>query len=450
MPHNDVQVRITGPANATQGACFQGRNFDVPCDYQILDGSVLLRAERLEAGEPMQVVSGYPVGTFVNVVPEYEDPVEEDPWGPWQNQKPQNPFDIVLPLLLAVVGVGGTVAVGRRNRDQIYAGVTPGNRPLPGQEPTYAFRDKKSPIAVWFTPPEGVRPAEGLYLMNKSSSPELASSTMIDLAVRGYILIEQPSKKNFVFHLKGGPMAGLADYEQQLLNSLFKNGNSVTTKQLKKGSNGDITAKMTTSLVSRTVNELNWFNRNPATATGAGFSFGSVLIVFGMMNAFLGVFGNVLWSLPLFATGAAMLFQTNRMAHRTAEGSAVLAQVEGFKKYISTAEADQLRWEEGQDIFSEYLPWAIAFGEAERWTKLFQELAAAGVYTQDPTWFHSYYGGFWIGNAWANSMNTFSDALSASVSRSEAFATSGSSAASFGGSGFSGGGGFGGGGSGGW
>ena len=448
MPHNDVQVRITGPAYATAGACFYGSSFDQPCESQILDGTVLLRVDSLRAGEPMQVVAGYPVGTFPNVVPEYVDSTDENPW---IDQTPTSPFDFVLPLLLTVAGVGGVVTMARRNRDLAYAGVTPGNRPLPGQEPTYVFRDKKAPVAVWFTPPEGVRPAEGLYLMNlSSSSPELASSTMIDLAVRGYIQIEQSSKKNFVFHLKGGPAAGLRDYEQKLLDSLFKNGNSVTTKDLKKGKNGDIAMKMNASLTSRVVNELRWTNVNPTTALGSGLAISATLIVIGIANGVFGLFGNFLWSIPFIVTGVAVMLQSNRLSHRTAEGSAVLAQVKGFQKYIATAEADQLRWEEGQDIFSEYLPWAIAFGEAERWTKLFQELVAAGTYTQTPVWFDSYYGGFWVGNAWANSMNTFSSALSDSVSRSEAFATSGSSAASFGGSGFSGGGGFGGGGSGGW
>ena len=63
------------------------------------------------------------------------------------------------------------------------------------------------------------------------------------------------------------------------------------------------------------------------------------------------------------------------MASRTAEGSAVLAQARGFEQYLKTAEANQIRWEEAQDIFSRYLPYAIVFGVAERWAEVFQEVA---------------------------------------------------------------------------
>ena len=67
-----------------------------------------------------------------------------------------------------------------------------------------------------------------------------------------------------------------------------------------------------------------------------------------------------------------------RRGQRTAEGRAVCDQVEGFKTYLATAEADQLRFEEGEDIFSKYLPWAIIFELADRWAKICADLVAMG------------------------------------------------------------------------
>ncbi len=72
---------------------------------------------------------------------------------------------------------------------------------------------------------------------------------------------------------------------------------------------------------------------------------------------------------------------------RTPAGTAVLAQTEGFRRYLATAEADQLRFEEGEDLFSRYLPFAVAFGLTERWTRIFAELAARGVDLPVPTWY---------------------------------------------------------------
>lgn len=51
----------------------------------------------------------------------------------------------------------------------------------------------------------------------------------------------------------------------------------------------------------------------------------------------------------------------------------------GFRQYLVTAEANQIRWEEAQDVFSRYLPFAIVFGVADRWAKTFQEVAAAAA-----------------------------------------------------------------------
>lgn len=58
---------------------------------------------------------------------------------------------------------------------------------------------------------------------------------------------------------------------------------------------------------------------------------------------------------------------------RSALGSALAAQSAGFRLYLATAEANQLRHEEGAGVFSRYLPWAVAYGLTERWVGLFKE-----------------------------------------------------------------------------
>ena len=63
---------------------------------------------------------------------------------------------------------------------------------------------------------------------------------------------------------------------------------------------------------------------------------------------------------------------------RNAAGRAVTDQLIGFRTYLATAEADQLKFEEGEDIFSKYLPWAIAFELADRWQRVCAQLVAAG------------------------------------------------------------------------
>ena len=121
----------------------------------------------------------------------------------------------------------------------------------------------------------------------------------------------------------------------------------------------------------------------------------------------------------------------------------MLAQARGFELYLRTAEADQIKFEEGIDVFSRYLPYAIMFGVAERWTKVFEQLAAEGRYTFDTPWYVGYgYGYGFSAHSFASSMDNLASTMSSSMQHA--------TAATSGGSGFSGGGGFGGGGGGGW
>ena len=97
--------------------------------------------------------------------------------------------------------------------------------------------------------------------------------------------------------------------------------------------------------------------------------------------------------------GAIVFLLGRRMASRTADGSAVLAQSEGFKQYLVTAEANQITWEEANDIFSRYLPYAIVFGVASQWAATFERVAAAaaaaGHSLTPPLWYlGGHYGSF--------------------------------------------------------
>jgi hypothetical protein len=109
-----------------------------------------------------------------------------------------------------------------------------------------------------------------------------------------------------------------------------------------------------------------------------------------------------------------------------------------------------LKFEEGEDIFSRYLPWAIAFDLADRWQRICQQLVRSGRLPQQaPAWVGDLSGtlsGFDV------ALLTGSLATAATPSRSSGFNSGSSSSSSgfgSGGSSFGGGGGFSGGGGGG-
>jgi uncharacterized membrane protein len=127
----------------------------------------------------------------------------------------------------------------------------------------------------------------------------------------------------------------------------------------------------------------------------------------------------------------------------------VLAQAKGFRLYLETAEANQLRFEEGEDLFSRYLPYAVAFGLTERWAALFAQLAAQGRALAEPTWYIGPYYGvpFWaMAGTLGNDLSSFTSAADSALTAPAPGASGGSG---FSGGGF-GGGGVGGGGGGTW
>jgi uncharacterized membrane protein len=120
----------------------------------------------------------------------------------------------------------------------------------------------------------------------------------------------------------------------------------------------------------------------------------------------------------------------------------MLARVLGFRQYLSVAEGNQIRFEEREQIFSRYLPYAMVFGIAERWAHEFADLAvqrgdgSAGLYwyTGQPGWSLLYF---------PQSIGAFATTTAGTIASTP---PSASGSSGFGGGGFSGGGGGGGGG----
>jgi uncharacterized membrane protein len=152
-----------------------------------------------------------------------------------------------------------------------------------------------------------------------------------------------------------------------------------------------------------------------------------------------------LLGLGLVLGAVALLVVAGRFPARTGKGSAALARVQGFRLYIATAEAEQLKFLERENVFSEFLPYAIVFGLTGRWARVFASLGDAPAE-----------GLYWYGGPSAFSMSHFGRSIGAFTTMTAGIiatapaSTPGPSGSSgFSGGGFSGGG-AGGGGGGSW
>lgn len=436
VPIDKVSVKVTGPTTITKSACFYQDN--TRCVTSGSGSSATFTATDVGNGRSVQVVAGFPAGTFVGAEPRYTKRMTVG------NMFPVNVFTGSVTAVLSALGLFVLIRRTRRSaRDEVYLGLTPGLAPAPGQQAAVGYDDGDSVVAVAFQPPPGVRPGEIGLLIDATADERDITATMVDLAVRGHLTIAQEGKKDFTFTLKQSGDE-LVSYETTLMSKLFAEGGQVTTQDLRDSSYSDLLSSARSSMYSRVTTELRWFKANPAWVRAGAVVGGVALIAAGGGLGFL--LGMVGWGLVGLAgviVGIGVLIMNNKFGSRTADGSAVLAQAKGFELYLTTAEADQIKFEEGIDVFSRYLPYAMVFGVADRWTKVFEQLASDGRYTFAPYWYLGYGYGTGFGMA---DLSYSLDSLASSVSSSIQAAT----AASSGGSGFSGGGGFGGGGGGTW
>jgi len=474
LPVDSVKVTVHGPAAVTDALCFQGadRSAD-PCAAS--PGQVATySATGLGPREQVTIVASFPASAITDVAPDLRDGDTG-----FSGDSSGTQMSPTVAKGLSLLGYGGGLAipamaaalmgtlVWKRGRDEQYAGLTPGLSPVEGA-PGPVTQGQKGPVAVQFAPPQGVRPGLIGTIIDEEANTIDVSATVVDLAVRGYLKIEEVESGG-VFKRTDWQLTrlvppenaeSLLPYEETLLTGIFATADQVLLSDLKNKFHTTLTtaqAQMYSEVTRR-----GWFRRSPEHARRGWTTLGIFLMGAGLVSGwFLGFqsaeidrVGGVSFVIPsgivlaagLLAAGGIIYLLGKRMAAKTAEGSAVLAQSLGFRQYLVTAEARQIRFEEAQDIFSRYLPYAIVFGVADRWAGTFSEVAeaatAAGQSIGMPGWYvFAGNGGFGNFSGIASGMDSFSTMASGTFT-----STPGSSGSSgFGGGGFSGGGGGGGG-----
>ncbi len=445
LPVRDVTVTVTGPADPAKVACFDVRESTDPCDGAEAAGAMATFTQAdVAPGEPLTIAVQYPRGTFAGVEPLLTEH--------WSLARAFSLTPATAAGTLAVVVAGGAVMYRRLRRngfDEQYEGLTPGVVPAPGQAVAVGAR-RRAPVAVQFTPPEDLRAGQLGTLVDEVADPRDVTATIVDLAVRGYLRIERVDDgEDWRLTSTGRSTDDLLAYERRLHADLFGGAETMLMSDLRTTFAASMAAVQ--AGLYDDVTQRGWFRSDPSAARRRWTAVGGGIVLAGaVLTAVLAV--GTHWGLVglgLALVGIVWLFATKAAPARTAAGSAVLAQAEGFRHYLATAEAEQLRFEEGEDLFSRYLPFAVAFGLTERWAALFAQLAAQGRTMTEPGWYVGSPGvPFWVlapmlGHDLGRFEAVTTSALSApapSASGPGATGGSGFGGGSFGGGGFGGGG----------
>jgi len=309
-----------------------------------------------------------------------------------------------------------------------------------GDDPTI-----NSAIAPEFEIPDKLSPIDmGTLYSNGNMLNNYLSASIINLAVKKYLKIEQIAKKgilgkeDFLLTELRKPDNTLSASERQLQNDIFGSVQSTRVSTLQ-----NIFYKNIPGIKEKSLQFLvkdGYFDQ-------AGKKYQNSFVIFAVL-ALIGAiifFSNyfpIVGSAMLLAVIILIIFAI-LMTKRTAKGAMLYHRILGLKLYMETAEKYRQQFNEKENIFEKFLPYAIMFGSTKLWIKKMQSIYGKEYFdAYHPYWFY----GAGISNFDVDSFTNHLESLSSGMAST--LASSPSSSGS-GGGGFSGGGG-GGGGGGGW
>jgi uncharacterized membrane protein YgcG len=443
VPIDTARVVVTAPAAIQRTACFAGLSGSTSgCLRSSIDGSTATFAQKgMWPYQAFTVVVALPKGAIVPA----PAPILKERWS-LARAFTLTPVTGAVSAFLLVLAVGLFVRMAwRTGRDRRFAaGQVDVVMGAPAGTPEQAvplFESGGAPVE--FAPPEDLRPGQIGTLMDEVANPLDVTATIVDLAVRKYLVIEEIPKHGLfgradwkLTQLRAAD-DDLVPYERRLLDGVFEDANEVTLSSLKTKFVQRL-HKVQDALYDDAVAH-GWFVARPDRVrqrwTGIGVG---ILVVGGALEL-----AAVRWTklglipVPFVLFGLLVAIGAHEMPRRTPKGTGLVRRVHGFRTVIATAETNMSRWAEQENVFTRYLPYAIVFGLTDKWAKAFAGLATA----PDTSWYVSSHP--FVYADFGHAMDGFSTVAAGTI----ASTPGGSGGSGFGGGGAGGGGGGGGGGS---
>jgi len=303
-----------------------------------------------------------------------------------------------------------------------------------------------------YAPPDGVGPAQAQYLLTERVGQESFVASVMHAADRGAVTLERHSDRWVITDGNGAAgWNGLDAATRQVAGLLSGPGASFTANPTSASSG----AKLKSEIEQHSNAVEAWALREgflvrSGPGNWAGLLFLGALVVSGWMvfNPPVDLRGVAL--IPgLFALGATEVMGVGAQTKRTSRGRDLWSRLGGFRRVLSTpSSVDRFDFSGREDLYTAYLPWAVAFGCAQEWADKYR--TEIGSEPPMPPYIGGYGGGYIGGDPTAGMVDDFSSTVSSAISSYAATQRSSSSGGGGGGGGFSGGGGGGGGGGGSW
>lgn len=308
---------------------------------------------------------------------------------------------------------------------------------------------------VRYEPPATTTPAELGTLVDNNADIHDVTATLVDLAVRGYIHIEELTEKHlfgltqstdYCFEIlkPRSQWTNLKSHELSYLDALSQCA-ELDAYKVKMSELRNRFYKFLPEITNAIYDELvqsAFYIERPDRARGKAWGI-TVLMTFllGGLTILSLSRGFTLFAPAslVFATAASFVILVvfaQLMPARTTEGARTREAGLGFKEFLSRVEEDRFkRMITSPELFEKYLPYAIAFEVEEKWANAFKD-----IYRDPPNWYTG--TGQFNAVSFGHTISAMSNAAASSMSSSPSSSGSGGGGSSGGGSGGGGGSGF--------
>lgn len=253
----------------------------------------------------------------------------------------------------------------------------------------------KGVIAVKYGPPEGLTPAEAGTLIDERANITDITSTIIDLAVRGFLRIEEHKTTKFYFFtdrdynlikLKDPAPGELKPHEEKVLSGIFKGKDNVEISDLRNKFYRELPG-IKKALYGELVKG-KYFPADPERVKGIYKWIGIAILIASFV-----LFTNFLLKISIALSGLIIFIGSRYMPRKTKQGALANEEIKGFREFIDRAEKDRIEMLAKDDptLFDRVLPFALVFGLEDRWADAFKDM-----YREAPSWYSSpdYSGSF--------------------------------------------------------
>jgi uncharacterized membrane protein len=378
FPIDSSTVTVHLPPGATVDTAIEPAMFGVDgSTYSISDDgtTVTYSAQNIPANQEFEVGVRFPSGYVPSVKPDWQAQYErEQTW----NDTYRPILNLGLSGLAFLILIGGLFGVYTLWRAS-------GRDPDIGAVPSYLTE-----------PPSDLPPGLVGTLVDEKADLQDIMATMIDLARRGAIDMQEDDKKvfgmtlskGFVFRKNEDFNEPLRSYESTLLKEMFGSKSKVELEDLQ---NEFYTAipKLQKELYAEAVKE-QLFPSSPKAVRSrwTGIGVAGLVISLGVGFCATGALADMVQTIlcPFGSLGVAslaLIIVGQAMPAKSRHGAEEAAKWRAFKEYLQSTER-YTDLKEVTDQFDKYLPYAIAFGLERTWVNKFSQVPGTPI----PRWYY--------------------------------------------------------------